>query len=525
MAQSLILLFLIVMGCYDVGAIERVHSAKEGVSEAMNDQGHPTIANKAVPASVEDPSQADADNILLYPSYAAKKAVPEDPSQADADNVLFYRSYAAKKAVPASVEDPSHDADNVLFYPSYVAKKAVPASVEDPSQADADNFLLYPYAAKKAVPASVEDPSHDADNVLFYPSYVAKKAVPASVEDPSQADADNFLFYPYAAKKAVPASVEDPSHDADNVLFYPSYVAKKAVPASVEDPSHDADNVLFYPSYVAKKAVPASVEDPSQADADNVLFYPSYAARPKAPSTMDHDATHNAAQNMHHQKGALLFFRMNTLKVGGEVVIPSLASHALGGRKLMTPRLEAMLGSMELPRLLSVLKIPLDSTLARKSKTNLGNCRSPPLQGEKKACVSSIRSMTNFARSVLEDKKPLEHLNPSRPVSSPEHFKIMDVKVVTENSVVTCHPMVFPYALYMCHFVPKSVPIKVTLQDDHDKLVVVPVMCHMDTSEFDPSHLSFKILNTKPGEAEMCHWMPNSHIMWYTSDGKTRDVL
>lgn len=47
-----------------------------------------------------------------------------------------------------------------------------------------------------------------------------------------------------------------------------------------------------------------------------------------------------------------------------------------------------------------------------------------------------------------------------------------------------------------------------------NNLVTVAVICHTDTSKWDPEHLPFKILGTKPGGPPVCHTMPYGHMIW-----------
>lgn len=49
---------------------------------------------------------------------------------------------------------------------------------------------------------------------------------------------------------------------------------------------------------------------------------------------------------------------------------------------------------------------------------------------------------------------------------------------------------------------------------DGGEAVTVATVCHTDTSRWNPEHVSFKLLGTKPGGSPVCHLMPYGHIVW-----------
>jgi hypothetical protein len=47
-----------------------------------------------------------------------------------------------------------------------------------------------------------------------------------------------------------------------------------------------------------------------------------------------------------------------------------------------------------------------------------------------------------------------------------------------------------------------------------DDAVTIATVCHTDTSLWNPEHVSFRLLGTKPGGTPVCHLMPYGHIIW-----------
>ena len=49
---------------------------------------------------------------------------------------------------------------------------------------------------------------------------------------------------------------------------------------------------------------------------------------------------------------------------------------------------------------------------------------------------------------------------------------------------------------------------KLSLLGENNGEVEALAVCHLDTSQWDPDHISFKAIGTKPGEAPICHFLP-----------------
>jgi hypothetical protein len=71
----------------------------------------------------------------------------------------------------------------------------------------------------------------------------------------------------------------------------------------------------------------------------------------------------------------------------------------------------------------------------------------------------------------------------------------------------------------MCHSVPKSRVYRVDIRHPKTKKNINQgiAACHLDTSNWDPNHLSFKVLEGGPGQLEVCHWLFENEFSWRIS--------
>ncbi|XVF67701.1 hypothetical protein PTKIN_Ptkin10aG0142800 [Pterospermum kingtungense] len=80
-------------------------------------------------------------------------------------------------------------------------------------------------------------------------------------------------------------------------------------------------------------------------------------------------------------------------------------------------------------------------------------------------------------------------------------------KEVTAPKMMACHNMPYAYAVYLCHAQKTETKVfKVLLEGESGEKVDAVFVCHMDTSKWDQSHVSFALLGVKPGVRRICHF-------------------
>ncbi|KAH0678674.1 hypothetical protein KY284_019759 [Solanum tuberosum] len=129
-------------------------------------------------------------------------------------------------------------------------------------------------------------------------------------------------------------------------------------------------------------------------------------------------------------------------------------------------------------------------------------CEDSPIKRETKYCATSVEAMLNFVHGIMGEKTQIEALTTTTthdfseeysttPLNHPQNYTILDAP-----KTVVCHTMPCAYTVFYCHYtISKSKVLKVELRNDAngDKVEAIAV-CHLDTSQWSPSHVSFRVL-------------------------------
>ncbi|XP_047268894.1 BURP domain protein USPL1-like [Capsicum annuum] len=89
---------------------------------------------------------------------------------------------------------------------------------------------------------------------------------------------------------------------------------------------------------------------------------------------------------------------------------------------------------------------------------------------------------------------------------------------VAAPNMVACHMMPCAYIVFYCHHTvgDKRKVFKVSLRNEAngDRVESISV-CHLDTSDWNPYHVSFQVLGVLPGKSPVCHFIPSSNdLAW-----------
>ncbi|KAL6658646.1 hypothetical protein ACP70R_004232 [Stipagrostis hirtigluma subsp. patula] len=216
-----------------------------------------------------------------------------------------------------------------------------------------------------------------------------------------------------------------------------------------------------------------------------------------------------------------VFFREEALRVGESLPLhlPAVASAPLG----FLPRHVAdtiPFSTSELRGVLAMLGIAEYSDLAARMEETLRTCESPApqLAWEASFCATSPEALAEGAAAALgtRDVVTLASTVPRSGVP-PQPYTVRAVHPVDHGArLVVCHDQPYPYTVYQCHGTgPRQArAYMVDMEDARGGAVTVAVVCHTDTSRWNPEHVSFKLLGTVPGGAPVCHLMPYGHVIW-----------
>ncbi|KAG5609097.1 hypothetical protein H5410_020378 [Solanum commersonii] len=112
-------------------------------------------------------------------------------------------------------------------------------------------------------------------------------------------------------------------------------------------------------------------------------------------------------------------------------------------------------------------------------------------------------------------------------------YTILDTpQQITTPKMVACHLLSSPDAVFYCHHTidNKIKVFKVSLgrinEANGDRLVEAMVVCHLDTSEWNPSHESFRSLGVLPGTSPICHFFTSSNdLVWIPKSVATTPLV
>jgi len=219
-----------------------------------------------------------------------------------------------------------------------------------------------------------------------------------------------------------------------------------------------------------------------------------------------------------------LFFKMNDLKQGKRIPIyfstkdPSTSPHLL-------PKQEAdsiPFSLSQLPEVLEFFSFPKHSPQAKAMEYTLLECELEPLMGETKFCANSLESMLDSAKGFFGTETEFHALTTkylSKHTALLQNYTVLEVpKEIETPKMVGCHSMPYPYKVFYCHGQEGDHKlVEISMRGDNGERVEVVGICHVDTSHWDPNHMAFRVLNTKPGEAPVCHFFPADNIIWVAS--------
>uniref|UniRef100_A0A1D1XWD0 BURP domain-containing protein 5 n=1 Tax=Anthurium amnicola TaxID=1678845 RepID=A0A1D1XWD0_9ARAE len=85
---------------------------------------------------------------------------------------------------------------------------------------------------------------------------------------------------------------------------------------------------------------------------------------------------------------------------------------------------------------------------------------------------------------------------------------------IAGNKIVSCHPLIYPYAVFHCHDVPATTVSVVPLVGEDGAKMDAIAVCHTDTRPWLPNHLAFQMTKVKPGTVPICHFVEQGGVVW-----------
>ncbi|WJX52488.1 hypothetical protein P8452_38598 [Trifolium repens] len=184
----------------------------------------------------------------------------------------------------------------------------------------------------------------------------------------------------------------------------------------------------------------------------------------KKSMEIHHNHHHHNHMTHNIDPSLMVFFTLKDLKVGKKMQIYFPKRESSTSPKLWSKQEAESLpfSSNKLSYLLKFFSFSPNTPQAMAMENTLKECESKPIKGEVKFCATSLESMLEF---ILYQE--------------------------SENRVY-----------------------KVLLGGENGDKVEAMVVCHMDTSQWSPSHVSFQVLGVTPGSSSVCHFFPADNYIW-----------
>ncbi|XP_074331466.1 BURP domain-containing protein 6-like [Apium graveolens] len=169
--------------------------------------------------------------------------------------------------------------------------------------------------------------------------------------------------------------------------------------------------------------------------------------------------------------------------------------------------------SNKLPEILSKFSVKQNTPESKIMKRTIDECEAPGNKGEEKYCATSLENMIDFATSKLGKKVTAVSTDVDKE-SGLQNYKILGSKKLGET-IVVCHKQNYAYAVFYCHSINNVEAYTVSLIGNDGTKARAAVICHMDTSSWNPKHMAFQALHVKPGSTvSVCHFLENGSVVW-----------
>ncbi|TVT96915.1 hypothetical protein EJB05_57838 [Eragrostis curvula] len=167
---------------------------------------------------------------------------------------------------------------------------------------------------------------------------------------------------------------------------------------------------------------------------------------------------------------------------------------------------------------LSTFDIAPGSAAAATVRKSLSECQAQPDAGDVKSCTSSLEATVQSAMRMLGTSHDVwASASALTGAGLPRQAYVVQAAATLDGDRhVGCHAVSYPYAVYLCHMTgTPTKAYKMTLRGLRGGSTVdMTAICHLDTSNWSPSHPAMKILHTQPGAAPVCHFMAPVNLVF-----------
>lgn len=243
-----------------------------------------------------------------------------------------------------------------------------------------------------------------------------------------------------------------------------------------------------------------------------------------------HDHMHQDHDHGHHPSSSssmnqidpqvMVFFMLKDLIVGQVMPIYFPNRHISPSQLL--PKHEAdniPFSFAEFPNLLQLFSFSQHTPQAKAMESTLKECERKPIKGETKICATSLESAHEFAHRIFGFDTQVKTLTTTHLKNSTigllQKYKVIEIlQNIPSPKLVACHTLPYPYAVFYCHSQEsENKVVMVSLEGEDGDLVEALGVCHMDTSQWNRNHMSFRVLGVEPGTTPVCHFFPSDNFV------------
>ncbi|RLN28613.1 BURP domain-containing protein 13-like [Panicum miliaceum] len=221
--------------------------------------------------------------------------------------------------------------------------------------------------------------------------------------------------------------------------------------------------------------------------------------------------------------GTGLFFHEELVRVGSTLTV----SFSAAGVPAILPHDVAEkvpFGNLTARDVVTRFNIAPGSTMAAQVGDTLRACQARAGGGgEWHACAASLEDMVRAAMRTLGNAAAAAGRVWVAVSAVPraglplQPYAVGAVAPLDGDHHVACHDEPYPYAVFRCHKIGLSMTraYAVSLRGLRGgQEVTMAVICHLDTSDWNPAYPAFEMLHTKPGDSSVCHFMPYANLLF-----------
>ncbi|KAI3756170.1 hypothetical protein L1987_55986 [Smallanthus sonchifolius] len=283
----------------------------------------------------------------------------------------------------------------------------------------------------------------------------------------------------------------------------------------------NVDPETYFKSVLPNTPIPKAIKDSlsndisiNTADQKGSTSYVLSNPKEVIPNYKYHCAA--SPEQIMNKKTSALFFLENSLRAGKRINLH--ISKDTSATPLFVPREVAdsmPIASNKLQHIYNQFKVNPESTEAKLVNKTVNECEQASIVGKDQYCATSLESMVDFVASKLGKRvKGIETQVDGNERAPLQGYKVEEVKKLNGDDGVICHQEYYGYAVYYCHKTPKISSYKVSLVGENNVRAKAVLVCHEDTSSWNPKHLAFMVLNVKPGTNAVCHFLVENVVAW-----------